>query len=106
MIYYFNMLFYIVFNMTSLSITLPDTIAKASNDAARSLGLSRTEFIRLAIVHELNSFKTKAGEAEIIKSFEAMRNSKEYLKEAEDITETLFSELPKEEDEWWNKGKY
>jgi metal-responsive CopG/Arc/MetJ family transcriptional regulator len=92
--------------MTSLSIKLPDTIAKASNEAAKSLGMSRTEFIRQAIVHELDSFKTKVGETEIIKSFAAMKKSKEYLKEAENITETLFSELPKEEDEWWNKPKH
>jgi metal-responsive CopG/Arc/MetJ family transcriptional regulator len=92
--------------MASLSITLPDTLAEASNEAARSLGVSRTEFIRRAIVQELELFKIKARESEIIKSFEAMKNSKEYLKEAEDITETLFLELSQEENEWWNKPKY
>lgn len=92
--------------MASLSITLPDTIAEASNEAARNLGVSRTEFIRRAIVHELDIFKTKVRESEIIKSFDAMKKSKEYLKEAEDITESLFSELPQEEDNWWDRSKY
>ena len=41
----FTILIHIILNMTSLSITLPDTIAKASNEAAKELGVSRTEFI-------------------------------------------------------------
>ncbi|WP_395476954.1 ribbon-helix-helix protein, CopG family [Rickettsia endosymbiont of Pantilius tunicatus] len=35
--------------MTNLSITIPDDIAKASNEVAKKLGLSRTAFIRQAI---------------------------------------------------------
>jgi metal-responsive CopG/Arc/MetJ family transcriptional regulator len=48
------------YNMISLSIILPDTIAKASNEAAKKLGISRTEFIRQAIIHELNNFQLQA----------------------------------------------
>jgi metal-responsive CopG/Arc/MetJ family transcriptional regulator len=89
--------------MTSLSITLPDTIAKASNEAAKELGVSRTEFIRRAIIHELNNFKTKSEEMEIIKSFNAMKQSAKYINESEELIDNLFTELPQEEDEWWNK---
>jgi metal-responsive CopG/Arc/MetJ family transcriptional regulator len=91
--------------MTSLSITLPSTIAQASNEVAKKLGLSRTEFIRRAIIHELNIFETQLEELEIIKSFCAMKKSNDYLNEIDDITTTLFSDLPEEEEEWWNKPK-
>ncbi|BBJ31128.1 hypothetical protein RAS_02370 [Rickettsia asiatica] len=45
--------------MTSLSITLPDNIAKASNEIAKKLGLSRTAFIRQAIIHELDILQSQ-----------------------------------------------
>jgi metal-responsive CopG/Arc/MetJ family transcriptional regulator len=92
--------------MTSLSVILPANIADASNEAAKKLGISRTAFIRKAIVHELDNFKAQLEETEIIRSFNAMKKSKKYLKEAEDIVESMFSDLPKEKDEWWSKKKY
>ncbi|MCC8371854.1 MAG: ribbon-helix-helix domain-containing protein [Rickettsia endosymbiont of Pseudomimeciton antennatum] len=92
--------------MTSLSITLPDTIARASNEAAKKLGISRTEFIRQAIIHELNNFQLQAEQVAIVKSFTAMKKSKEYIEEMVEITETLNSELPQEGKKWWNKEKY
>jgi metal-responsive CopG/Arc/MetJ family transcriptional regulator len=88
--------------MTSLLITLPDTIAKASNEAAQKLGISRTEFIRQAIIHELSNFRAVLEEKQIIKSFNAMKKSKDYLQESENVIDTLSSELPGEEGEWWN----
>ena len=58
----FTILIHIILNMTSLSITISDTIAKASNEAEKELGVSRTEFIRRAIIHELDDFKTRSEE--------------------------------------------
>lgn len=89
--------------MTSLSITLPDTIAKASNEAAKKLGVSRTEFIRRAIIHELDDFKTKSEEIGMIKSFNAMKRSTKYSEESEKIMDNLFTDLLQEEKEWWSK---
>ncbi|HJD56335.1 MAG TPA: ribbon-helix-helix domain-containing protein [Rickettsia endosymbiont of Pyrocoelia pectoralis] len=90
--------------MVSLSITLSDDIAKASNETAKKLGLSRTAFIRQAIIHELDHSQSRLEHDSIIKSFAAMKKSKEYLKEAIQITDTLNTELPKEK--WWINKKY
>jgi len=91
--------------MTSLSITIPDDIAKASNDIAKKLGLSRTAFIRQAIIHELDNLQSKFEQEDIIKSFNAMKKSPEYLEEAEEIMNGLNSELLEEDEEWWSKKK-
>ncbi|KHO04087.1 ribbon-helix-helix domain-containing protein [Rickettsia felis] len=92
--------------MTSLSITLPDNIAKASNEIAKKLGLSRTAFIRQAIIHELNNLQSQFEQDDIIKSFNAMKKSKKYLEEMTEITENLNSELLEEKEKWWSKKKY
>ncbi len=95
-----------VFNMISLSITLPNNIATASNEVAKKLGISRTEFIRKAVIHELNNFQVHLEQNDIIKSFTAMKKSKEYLKESEELIEGLNSNLPQEKEEWWNNRKF
>ncbi len=92
--------------MTSLSITLPDNIAKAINEIAKKLGLSRTAFIRQAIIHELDNLQSQFEQDDIIKSFNAMKKSKKYLEETAEITENLNSELLEEKEKWWNKKKY
>lgn len=83
--------------MTNLSITIPDDIAKASNEVAKKLGLSRTAFIRQAIIHELDNLQSKFEQERIIKSFNAMKKSPQYLEEAEKIIDDLNSELLEEE---------
>ena len=99
----FTILIHIILNMTSLSITIPDTIAKASNEAAKELGVSRTEFIRRAIIHELDDFKTRSEEIGIIKSFNAMKRSAKYYEESKELMDNLFTDLSQEEEGWWNK---
>lgn len=91
--------------MTSLSITLPDTLAKASQEAAGKLGISRTQFIRQAIAHELEKFQSQLEQEAIVKSISAMKKNKKYLAESEKITGGLNSDLPDEGEEWWNKKK-
>ena len=99
----YNILTYTIFDMTSLSIILPDTIAEDSSKVAKKLGVSRTEFIRRAIIHELDSFKKSYEEEGMIRSFNAMKQSAKYSKESNEIIEHLFTELPEEEDKWWEK---
>ncbi len=89
--------------MTTLSIILPDMLAKASQDAAGKLGISRTQFIRQAIAHELENFQAQLEQKAIIKSISAMKSNKEYIREAEKITEGLNSYLPNDGEEWWSK---
>jgi len=77
--------------MTNLSIILPDTIAEASTKVAKELGVSRTEFIRRAIIHELDNYKTKSEELGIIKSFNAMKQSTKYSKASKKLIDSLFN---------------
>ena len=90
--------------MKALSINLPDSIAKASNEAAKKIGISRTEFIRQAILHELKIVESRFELENMIKSFNAIKTSKKYLEEMK-VFENLDTDLPKENNQWWNKKK-
>jgi len=92
--------------MISLSINFPDNIVKVTNEVAKKLGVSRTEFIRQAVVHELNNFQIQLEQNDIIKSFAAMKKSKKYSEETELLIDGLNSDLPLEGEEWWNKKKF
>jgi metal-responsive CopG/Arc/MetJ family transcriptional regulator len=87
-------------NMTTLSIILPDALANESKKVARRLGLSRTQFIRQAISHELENFNTQFEQEAMVKSILAMKNCQVYLKESEEVMEGLNSTLPTEEEKW------
>jgi len=87
--------------MTTLSIVLPDNLAKASQEVAVKMGISRTQFIRQAILHELEEFQSQLEQEAIVKCFSVMKKDKNYLKDAEQITERLNSDLPDDGDEWW-----
>lgn len=82
--------------MTTLSVVLPDYLANESKKVAQKLGVSRTQFIRQAISHELKIVNTQFEQEAMIKSILAMKNCQEYLKESEEITEGLNSILPTE----------
>jgi len=91
--------------MTNLSINFPDNIVKVTSEVAKKLGVSRTEFIRQAVVHELNNFQIQLEQNNIIKSFAAMKKSKKYQEDTEILMEGLNSVLPEEEEEWWSKKR-
>lgn len=84
-----------------LSITLPDTVANASSQAARHLGISRTAFIRQAIAHELAMLHKKEKLAGIIGALLAMQADPAYQQELELWDNANSPELPEESDEWW-----
>src|SRR5471030_1310455 len=94
-------------DMTTLSISLPDTLAKASQEAASKMGISRTEFIRQAVAHELKHFQETLEEKAMVASMIAMKASKAYRKEIDDITEGFSTDLdlPKDKHGWWRKKK-
>lgn len=91
--------------MTTLSINLPDTLAKASQEAASKMGISRTEFIRQAVAHELKHFRETLEEKAMAASMMAMKESKIYGKETDDIIEGFSTDLPKDKNGWWHKKK-
>lgn len=88
--------------MTTLSIILPDPLAKASQEVAGKLGISRTQFIRQAITHELENFQIQLEQEAIVRSMSVMKNNKAYLKESEEIMDGFNTELPDDEEEWWS----
>lgn len=90
--------------MTALSIHLSEKLAKASQEVAEELGLSRTEFIRQAVAHELENFYARRECDMIAKCFAAMRKNPSYLKETKELEGFDSNNLPNDEEEWW-KGK-
>jgi metal-responsive CopG/Arc/MetJ family transcriptional regulator len=90
---------------TTLSINLPDQLAKASQAAAKRMGMSRTEFIRQAIAHEIAQFEAHLEEEEMASAMRAMKKSKHYLNESDEIMNGFSDELPKDNKEWWSKKK-
>lgn len=89
--------------MTALSINLPDSITKESTKYAKKLGISRTEFIKQAIIHELEDVKKKQEQEKIISSFTVMKKSKAYTKEIIQTIEEFEDVLPNEKKQWWKK---
>jgi metal-responsive CopG/Arc/MetJ family transcriptional regulator len=89
--------------MTALSIHLPEALAKESLSAANELGISRTEFIRQAIAHELENLKARTEMQAMAASFTAMKKNKKYLQETTALYEDFNNNLPEDEDEWWRK---
>ncbi len=82
---------------TTLSINLSEQLAKASQTAAQKMGMSRTEFIRQAIIHELAQFEAHLEEEEMAKSMLVMKHTKHYLNESDEIMDGFGDDLPKED---------
>lgn len=89
--------------MQTLSLVLPDQLAFASQSVAAEIGVSRTEFIRRAIKHELDRYEMEKEQVEIVESFNAMKKSKSYLAESEEMMAEMSSILPKDKKQWWKK---
>ncbi len=89
--------------MTALSINLPDFVANATIEAANLLGISRSAFIKQAVIHELNLIDAKIKQESIAFAFKNLAKSKAYMTEAVEIMDFLNSDLPDEKDEWWSK---
>lgn len=90
--------------MTAISINLPESLAEASQEAARALGVSRNQFIRQAIAHELKQLRMQQEQQAMAKVFKIMDSSPEYLAESREIESGLNSTLPEDDEEnWWTK---
>jgi len=90
--------------MKNLSISLSQDLINGSDEVAKELGVTRTEFIRQAVIHELKNFKIKNVEDKMIRSFEAMKKSKEYLIESEELNLGFGCDLENNDiGEWWKK---
>jgi metal-responsive CopG/Arc/MetJ family transcriptional regulator len=89
--------------MGAVLINLPEFITENSTKAAKYLGISRTEFIKQAIIHELDNLKKNTEERKIAKVFQEMKKSEKYLNESNEIIDSLSIILPEEKTTWWNK---
>lgn len=87
--------------MVALSIKLPKELAEASKEAARRLGLTRSQLIRQALVHELERVEAERERGAMAESFRAMGRDSRYLKEAERLDDAFGEPLREERDEWW-----
>jgi metal-responsive CopG/Arc/MetJ family transcriptional regulator len=88
--------------MTAILINIPESIKEESTKAAKYLGLTRTEFIKQAIMNELDNFKKLREEAKIAKAFKAMKKSKTYLAESNEIMDGFDVKIS-EDEAWWSK---
>ncbi len=88
--------------MKSLLLSFPEILISKSDDAANKLGVSRSEFIRQAVIHELEKLTKRTKENNIISSFEAMKKSDIYSKESNLLDDGLAENIDiDEEDVWW-----
>ena len=55
--------------MKSLLLSFPEFLISASDKAANKLGVSRSEFIRQSVIHELNHLSKRTMENNIISSY-------------------------------------
>ena len=69
----------------------------------RLIGVSRTQFIRIAITHEIKNLEASLEQEAMAESMKAMKKSKAYLLEAEEIMEGVNTNLPKDKNKWWEK---
>ncbi len=89
--------------MAALSINLPDNLTEESTIFAKKLGISRTEFIKRAIIHEVEEIKKQEVQKGLISSLTAMKKDKLYQKHIQEVTEEFEDCLPNEELQWWKK---
>lgn len=88
--------------MKSLLLFFPEILISESDKAADQLGISRSEFIRKSVIHELQKLTKNTIENNIISSFNAMKKSDEYLKENKILDDGLVEEINiDEDDKWW-----
>jgi metal-responsive CopG/Arc/MetJ family transcriptional regulator len=87
--------------MKSLLLSFPEILISKSDDAAIQLGVSRSEFVRQAVIHELEKLAKRTKENNIISSFESMKKSKSYFKESEFLDDGLVENINSDEDDWW-----
>ena len=89
--------------MTAISLNLPSDLAEQSRQLARQLGISRTEFIRRALEHEISSVAAQMERQAMAKAFEAMKGHPVYVSESEELDQGFNTALPEEADDWWEQ---
>lgn len=87
--------------MTSVSITLLGRLVSDSKKFAERLGISRSEFIRIAVKHEVARLEKQLKLQSMAKSFQAMRKNERYLAESKELDLGFSDKIKGDEDDWW-----
>ncbi len=85
--------------MKALSIKLPEDLEERSRQVARQLGITRSELIRRALVHEIDHVQAGLERRAMAQSLQAMTVVSD---ETEVLDRALDEALPKEKEGWWN----
>lgn len=88
--------------MIALSIKLPDALAEASRVTARKLGMTRSEFIRQALAHEIEQVEAKLERQALAQSLASMGRNWQASLAAEQLDRAMDESLPQEKENWWN----
>lgn len=90
--------------MKNVLLSFSESILDESSRQAKRLGMSRSDFIRLSVVHELKNLSQNTKKDNIISSFNAMKESKEYLIESKALDDSLAENVNIDEaKDWWKK---
>lgn len=90
--------------MKNVLLSFSESVLDESNRQAKRLGMSRSDFIRLSVVHELKNLSQNTKKDNIISSFNAMKESKEYLVESKILDGSLAENVNIDEaKDWWKR---
>jgi metal-responsive CopG/Arc/MetJ family transcriptional regulator len=86
--------------MIALSIKLPEDLAEQSRRVARKLGITRSELIRQALVHEIDQVQAGLERRAMARSLQAMAAGAS--RESEALDRAFDETLVEETEGWWN----
>ena len=92
--------------MMAISLKLPDELVKESTRLADRLGITRAEFIRQAVRHELLRLQRQPEQLAMASSLRAMAQDPTYRKESEALDSELAEALPEEAEAWWTAASH
>ena len=90
--------------MAAISLHLPDDLAMESKQVAEKIGVSRTELIRQALRHELDSIEARFERDAMAAALESMRTNTSYQQISETIDDGLAEKVAEETDDAWWRG--
>jgi len=85
--------------MIPLSIKLPEDLAERSRRVARKLGITRSELIRQALVHEIDQVQAGLERRAMAQSLKDLAGA---AREIEALDRAFDETLPEDKEGWWN----
>jgi metal-responsive CopG/Arc/MetJ family transcriptional regulator len=87
--------------MIALSIKLPTQLAEQSQVVAKKLGITRSELIRRALIHEIEEAEAGMERRSMAESFVAMQANTSEVEASQALDHAFDEPLPVEADGWW-----